>query len=349
MSFSGLFDKSCENIVRYNETVNSKILRLLIYYLNTINVEFSVNDLLQSACEAEIPSKLTVGQLMNVVASQGLPVRAGSVKFENIKVLSLPFICYLKNLSSISDALEPVIISSISGNKIVYQSDCQLKLVCDFDNFENRWSGIVIYRSVDSKIRLNTDFKPNTYKATMIKSISNFLSLEQCRDIIRCCEKKGFVKSRIVDKVESKFGAVREDIRSSHSVVLDKLDHPEVAFIFNKVALIENIDEKFIENIQCVRYSKSQRFVPHYDSGLKTPRWKTYLVYLNDDFVGGETHFSLLRRKYKPEAGRCLMFFNTDINGKIYWESEHEGRPIKTGVKYALNIWVSLPAAKQCS
>ena len=94
-------------------------------------------------------------------------------------------------------------------------------------------------------------------------------------------------------------------------------------------------------------------FNPHYDpypgddDDLKKrmnnnsgPRRYTILIYLNDDFEGGETEFPNIGRKIVPEKGKAVLFVNTDNNENIYKESYHGGNPVKNGTKWVCNKWV---------
>jgi hypothetical protein len=85
---------------------------------------------------------------------------------------------------------------------------------------------------------------------------------------------------------------------------------------------------------------KVKRFNPHLDTNSKLNRKHTLLVYLNDNFSGGETYFPELMLKVSPSTGKALHFLNEDRNGKIIPLSLHAGLPVQNGVKYACNIWV---------
>ena len=78
------------------------------------------------------------------------------------------------------------------------------------------------------------------------------------------------------------------------------------------------------------------------------PKWTehggrkyTVLIYLNDDYEGGETHFKILDTKIKGNTGDIVFFKNmlkdsqqSDPN------SIHSGTPIKSGEKWLLNLWI---------
>jgi prolyl 4-hydroxylase len=65
----------------------------------------------------------------------------------------------------------------------------------------------------------------------------------------------------------------------------------------------------------------------------------TLIIYLNDDFSGGETTFDFLNIKVKPEKGSAL-FFNYDYNTNIKTKSKHGGLPVLEGTKYIITCWI---------
>jgi len=98
------------------------------------------------------------------------------------------------------------------------------------------------------------------------------------------------------------------------------------------------------EMVQVVKYIPGDYFRPHYDeraSGGMYGRHATLLVYLNDDFTGGETVFPRLNRTIQPEKGKAILFKNTNLETRrCLWKSFHEGRPVVSGEKYILNLWI---------
>jgi len=88
------------------------------------------------------------------------------------------------------------------------------------------------------------------------------------------------------------------------------------------------------ERVIVAQYRQGDFFARHTDAAyVRGPGVKSMfsvLVYLNDDFQGGETSFPDLRRIVKPEAGCALVFGHGH---------EHIGLPISQGVKYALHLF----------
>ena len=97
--------------------------------------------------------------------------------------------------------------------------------------------------------------------------------------------------------------------------------------------------DTFREGIAILKYEKGQEYKWHADQGvmkstdgtsLSLTRCISVVVYLNDDFDGGETE--MLGRKYRPRKGRALIFPSN-------WNYPHRACPVKEGTKYALVTW----------
>lgn len=83
------------------------------------------------------------------------------------------------------------------------------------------------------------------------------------------------------------------------------------------------------ERLRFYRYEAGQAFRWHYDGAFMRGPGEvsrlTFLVYLNDDFEGGETEFEDLT--ITPRKGAALLFSHA---------MRHQGAPVRRGVKYAL-------------
>ena len=117
---------------------------------------------------------------------------------------------------------------------------------------------------------------------------------------------------------------------------------------------IINIDSDHFERLQVVRYKPGQKYEAHWDACWEDhkcveflkqggQRYATFLLYLNDDFTGGETVFPRRNIKIKPVKGKSALFFNLEKDNKTKLDdSFHAGLPPVTGVKWMCNIWVRL-------
>ncbi len=122
------------------------------------------------------------------------------------------------------------------------------------------------------------------------------------------------------------------------------------------------LDYQNTEKLQVVRYLPSQKYNAHYDvchpdfqknkerkkhcmDDLKingSLRYATILVYLNDNFTGGETNFPKLGVSIKPKMGKVLIFYSLNPDMSQLNESLHAGLPVKTGTKWICNKWYRL-------
>ena len=89
---------------------------------------------------------------------------------------------------------------------------------------------------------------------------------------------------------------------------------------------------------RCPDYLDPSRFAG--EIAQRGQRVATFLVYLNEAFEGGETHFVELQRKFRPGAGGALFFYNVDENGAPEPQSLHEGAAPTSGEKWLLSQFI---------
>ncbi|NBO99445.1 MAG: 2OG-Fe(II) oxygenase [Proteobacteria bacterium] len=178
--------------------------------------------------------------------------------------------------------------------------------------------------------------------------INNFLTHEECDEIIELSGDK-LLPSTVYDHQKNVYNV---ETRKSQQCWL-KDDIPEVKRISDRIKNTTNTHTKYIEDLQVVNYSPSGFFNPHYDAcegdesyckrlNKNGPRYLTVLIYLNDDFTGGETVFPAINKSVKPEKGKAVIFQNVDGNGVIIEQAVHAGEPVKSGQKWIANKWIHL-------
>ena len=82
---------------------------------------------------------------------------------------------------------------------------------------------------------------------------------------------------------------------------------------------------------------EGELWLPHDGEWLPnhTPtRSYTNILYLNDDFKGGETHFPNFGVQCKPKAGTLLMFKSDEVH-------EHGVRPVEINSRFNMSAWFS--------
>jgi hypothetical protein len=106
------------------------------------------------------------------------------------------------------------------------------------------------------------------------------------------------------------------------------------------------------EATNVLHYEPGQEFLPHFDSldpavphfagdlAKNGQRLLTVLVYLNDDFDGGETAFPRLDWRFKGAKGDALVFWNVGPEGLPEPGALHAGLAPTRGEKWVLSKWV---------
>ena len=90
---------------------------------------------------------------------------------------------------------------------------------------------------------------------------------------------------------------------------------------------------KHVEPYGLLRYSSGQQYVRHYDGGTGSSRSISVLIYLNDEYEGGEIEFPHFNLKIKPKAGTLILFPSN-------YAYSHIAHPIISGTKYAIVTWL---------
>ncbi|MAI14416.1 MAG: oxygenase [Rhodospirillaceae bacterium] len=181
-------------------------------------------------------------------------------------------------------------------------------------------------------------------KNFQIYFIKNFLTSAECRTVIELAGPHF--------ETSSLFSAstyADPNFRSSSTCHPRNLpQNPFWDTINTKICNAVNISDSFSEPFQIQRYKKGNQFKLHTDAFTTIPKdryfrggnrsW-TFMIYLNDVTVGGETHFERLNLKIKPITGMAVVWYNILPNGKINHDTLHEGLPVLQGEKYIITKW----------
>eukprot|EP01085_Mycamoeba_gemmipara_P000759 Mycagemm_TRINITY_DN10321_c5_g2::TRINITY_DN10321_c5_g2_i1::g.759::m.759 type:complete len:269 gc:universal TRINITY_DN10321_c5_g2_i1:29-835(+) len=203
-----------------------------------------------------------------------------------------------------------------------------------------------------------------------ISRITRFLRADECRKLIELAESKGFNRSAPSGGGHGRTG--REDSRNNSFVVVtdaalaERLFNRVRAFIPKDLAWLASSPYfsaqggsewtacGVVDRLRFYKYEKGEAYPEHFDGSYKRDvtlengdqfrqhSFLTLLLYLNDDFEGGETRFFpdrqhcrfLRDREVKeptdiitPVAGQALLNIHPIL---------HEGSEVSRGVKYVL-------------
>jgi prolyl 4-hydroxylase len=144
-------------------------------------------------------------------------------------------------------------------------------------------------------------------------------------------------------------GDVRDEIRTSDGSTIHWLiEDPATHAINRRLAALTGTKVEQGEALQILRYRPGQQYHPHVDwLGEENARILTALIYLNDDYQGGETAFVKTGLKVRGRKGDTLVFISIDAEGRFEPLSEHAGLPVTSGTKYLASRWIR--AGRHCA
>jgi prolyl 4-hydroxylase len=176
--------------------------------------------------------------------------------------------------------------------------------------------------------------------------VDSVISRDECRYIMQKADSI-FSPSTVVG-VDG-----RDPSRTSETAWISK-DDPVARKIFQKASELTGKPMDCCEDLQVVRYKPGTYYRAHHDSCCEDTaackdfemrggqRVATLLVYLNDDFTDGETHFPDHGDvRVKADPGSAIFFRPMGASeSKCHPKALHAGLPISSGTKYVCNAWV---------
>jgi predicted 2-oxoglutarate/Fe(II)-dependent dioxygenase YbiX len=156
-----------------------------------------------------------------------------------------------------------------------------------------------------------------------------------------------FIKSQTIGE-QSLGDASAQSIRTNYSLALTEVgkNNEEFRKINNKFyeklnmcipayckffGIEENISD--IEGYNLLKYNGGQHYGAHYDGGTFTKRSVSPILYLNDEYEGGEIEFLNFNIKVKPKSGSLIVFPSN-------YAYRHIAHPVTSGTKYAIVTWL---------
>jgi prolyl 4-hydroxylase len=117
---------------------------------------------------------------------------------------------------------------------------------------------------------------------------------------------------------------------------------PAIAALNRRIAAVSGTRTAQAESLLVLRYRPGQQYRPHLDAiaGRGNRRILTVIVYLNDDYAGGETHFPKAGLTVHGRRGDALMFRNVLADGRPDPLSQHAGLPVTHGTKFIASRWI---------
>ena len=215
------------------------------------------------------------------------------------------------------------------------------------------YSSYSSYFFIDRVIPISIHKCSEKYNRDKIYEFDNLLRVDECNMIIDMAA-PNLERSTLLS--EDKY----QSSRTSSHVFLETTNQ-----LLEKINIIVysylQIPAEHYEDLQVVNYKSTQRYDAHYDAcdpdkeickkdikDMGSLRYATFIIYLNDNFTGGETEFPKHNFKAKPKIGKGVLFFNlNDNNTDRRDNSFHGGLPPIVGEKWMCNKWIRLKPIKQ--
>jgi hypothetical protein len=148
-------------------------------------------------------------------------------------------------------------------------------------------------------------------------------------------------------------GDIKHDMRTNSAAVmhLGCIDLVN-AVVQHKIAAACGVPVHNLEGPTVLHYAVGEEITDHTDFinprtrnyaeeiARRGERCYTFLVYLNDDYDGGETDFPLLNVRHKARRGDGLLFANALPTGPADPRTVHAGLPPTRGEKWVLSQFV---------
>jgi hypothetical protein len=141
-----------------------------------------------------------------------------------------------------------------------------------------------------------------------------------------------WIEAKIYNPGGDQGGEIDKDFRNASSIALgdhkDKILSAVNGFV-DEYCKRNNLENLIPESFGIVRYSPGQFFNEHSDGSETLQRKLSMVVYLNDNYLGGEISFTKFNSSFKPTANTVFLFPPTE-------EYSHAAKPVVEGTKYVL-------------
>lgn len=184
-----------------------------------------------------------------------------------------------------------------------------------------------------------------------IKFYDNVIPLSAIATLVKWANTLNFKDAEIIMTADNDHG-INKKIRNTKHVILnnrsESLTNVHYSMLIAKACLdyikkytrdlhLPFFHMQGINDIQLLKYEVGGFYTYHIDhAGIKTPRTMSCILFLNDDYKGGELMFKDPRGQneitIKPKASRLII-----------WPSNfmfpHTVKPVTEGVRYSVVAW----------
>lgn len=183
-----------------------------------------------------------------------------------------------------------------------------------------------------------------------IRVIDGFASSAEC-DWAMERARGSLKRAMVVDQLTGDFKPHADRTNEAVELGLAQMD-VVLEVLRARIASATGLPVPVFEPPQIMRYSVGQEFRPHFDFLTESEegwaaqmrrfgqRIATFLLFLNEDFEGGETDFPSVGISHRGRRGDAIFWANVDQNRQPDRLTFHAGRPPVRGEKWILSQWI---------
>lgn len=173
-----------------------------------------------------------------------------------------------------------------------------------------------------------------------VRLIRGLLSREECCYLVAQAEPE--LQLSYIDHPETG-QRVLNPVRTSHGMSFGPAQEDLVVNAINRrIAAASATEPACGEPLHILCYRPGQEYRPHLDAipGAANQRRSTVLVWLNEGYEGGETHFDQIGVTVRGKQGDALIYRNVLSDGRPDPRTRHAGLPVTNGVKWLATRWI---------
>lgn len=173
-----------------------------------------------------------------------------------------------------------------------------------------------------------------------VRTIAGFMAAAEC-DYLLEVSGPALQPAMVQDSRDGRLK--RDPVRTSLTTAFPITAEDAVVHALNRrIARATGTDVRQGEPMQVLQYYPGQEYKMHSDAlvGVPNQRILTCLVYLDEDFDGGETYFPAIGLKFRGRRGDALIFRSVDEAGRPEPAARHAGLPVTQGKKSILSRWI---------
>ena len=184
----------------------------------------------------------------------------------------------------------------------------------------------------------------------LVVAIRDFISDEICRWFVEKARGR-LVRAEVYDAL-NRTNQV-QDTRSNTTAKFGLVETDLIGLLTQaRMSAATGIPFSHMEALAVLHYAPGEEITDHYDFvdpatpdygsylALNGQRVCTFLIYLNDDYAGGETEFTRLGITNKGHKREALYFINANSQGQPDLRTAHAGKPPTQGEKWIISQFI---------